>query len=108
MATQSDVRSILGLPSAPPPSAPKPAPRLKKAKRPDGITRELYALIGDNAPTLALARPVMKERWKKTPRVAGWSRKEFKNEARKDDLRLRHWVKNGVEETGLSCSAFLP
>lgn len=51
-----DVRSILSLP----PSAPLPTPsssrKVPVPRKPDGITRELYALIGDNAPSLADAQ----------------------------------------------------
>ncbi|WRT70798.1 uncharacterized protein IL334_007797 [Kwoniella shivajii] len=51
--TSSDVRAILNLPQAGP-----SAPTQRKATRqkPDGISRELYALIGDNAPSLAEAQ----------------------------------------------------
>lgn len=112
MATSSDVRAIMGIPAAPPPGekgAAAPAKsrhasssKLKKAKRPDGITRELYALIGDNAPTLSLARPVMKERWKKTPKIIGWEKREFLNKARSDSLKLKHWIKKDQPaDTGL-------
>lgn len=50
--TSQDVRSILNLPQAGP-SAPAPKKLAKVARKPDGISRELYALIGDNAPSLA-------------------------------------------------------
>lgn len=57
--SSSDVRSILDLPSrevnASSSSAQQSAQRrsVNTAKKPDGISRELYALIGDNAPFLA-------------------------------------------------------
>lgn len=51
--TSQDVRSILNLPQAGPSSAPAPKKLAKVARKPDGISRELYALIGDNAPSLA-------------------------------------------------------
>ncbi|WVF67783.1 hypothetical protein IAT40_002544 [Kwoniella sp. CBS 6097] len=54
--TSQDVRSILNLPQAgPSTSAPKKLSSAA-ARKPDGITRELYALIGDNAPSLAQAQ----------------------------------------------------
>jgi len=52
--SSSDVRSILNLPHAPGPSQSSQQTRKANVlKRPDGISRELYALIGDNAPSLA-------------------------------------------------------
>lgn len=51
-----DVRSILSLPlSAPLPTLPN-SRKIPVPRKPDGITRELYALIGDNAPSLADAQ----------------------------------------------------
>jgi len=50
--SSSDVRSILDLPQASS-SNNIPTRKLAALKRPDGISRELYALIGDNAPSLA-------------------------------------------------------
>jgi DNA methyltransferase 1-associated protein 1 len=57
--SSSDVRSILDLPSrqdhASSSTSQQDPPRraVSTAKKPDGISRELYALIGDNAPFLA-------------------------------------------------------
>jgi len=57
--SSTDVRSILDLPPRDDPASTssaqqhtlrRPTPAVKK---PDGISRELYALIGDNAPFLA-------------------------------------------------------
>ncbi|KAK8850634.1 hypothetical protein IAR55_004553 [Kwoniella newhampshirensis] len=48
--SSQDVRSILNLPQAGPSQGKRALPAVKK---PDGISRELYALIGDNAPSLA-------------------------------------------------------
>lgn len=59
--TSSDVRAILNLPlSRPSPATSSTAPSNRKSsthtRKPDGISRELYALIGDNAPSLAQAQ----------------------------------------------------
>jgi len=54
--TSNDVRSILNLPQSGPSTAPSIKKSLTKAKKPDGISRELYALIGNNAPSLAEAQ----------------------------------------------------
>ncbi|KAL8283658.1 hypothetical protein RQP46_005453 [Phenoliferia psychrophenolica] len=120
--TSRDVRDILELGSAPgaptglalqPPRRTGGGPPGPPVKRPDGITRELYALIGDNAPSLALAqsaKPKFKERVKR-PGASGvkWQWIPFTNPARGDatpgdegdrerdarkKLRLRHWVRD--------------
>ncbi|KAL0249704.1 SWR1-complex protein 4 [Cryptococcus tetragattii IND107] len=93
-----DVRSILSLPpSAPIPTLPSsrkiPAPR-----KPDGITRELYALIGDNAPSLADAQASLAAvKYREKPAMKGkkvhWEWTEFTPAARSDNpVRLRHWA----------------
>ncbi|KAG1752622.1 uncharacterized protein EDB91DRAFT_1103565 [Suillus paluster] len=64
----SDIRSALSLPSSstPVPST-TPAPRKSQGqvtKKPEGISRELYALIGPSAPSLVahLAKPRLKQK----------------------------------------------
>ncbi|POY71414.1 hypothetical protein BMF94_5726 [Rhodotorula taiwanensis] len=127
MATSRDVRDIMQLGPAPSAASSssllQPAPSNRRgggppgppAKRLDGITRELYALMGDNQPALALAQPVkpkFKERAKAVRRSAHWSRVGFTNPARgaeagmtaaaaadaetqaRRKLVLKHWVKD--------------
>jgi DNA methyltransferase 1-associated protein 1 len=55
--TSKDVRDILSLPDNAV-AGPSAAQHRRPAKkdRPEGISRELFALIGDNAPSLAQAR----------------------------------------------------
>ncbi|CAL1700231.1 unnamed protein product [Somion occarium] len=103
-ASAADVRSILSLPS---PSTPGPSqPKAKvlgtseRARKPEGISRELYSLIGPSAPTLAaqLAKPRLKQK----PNLGGggrvkWEWQTFKNAGRTDDLRLSHWAKTGTD-----------
>jgi DNA methyltransferase 1-associated protein 1 len=82
MGTSSDVRAILDLPQqAIASSSSSQLPQQRKAastsRKPDGITRELYALIGDNAPFLAEAQATInttkyRERPKTKPRHAKW------------------------------------
>jgi DNA methyltransferase 1-associated protein 1 len=50
------VRSILNLPKAGQSSGSGSRKSAAAARKPDGISRELYALIGDNAPSLAEAQ----------------------------------------------------
>lgn len=107
--TSNDVRDILSLPerqrnpsgasssrkqrsSKPPPTA---APKPTKPKY-DGMTRELFALLGDNAPSLAMSqaagssfRPKFKRRTGKAKR---WEWTPFRNPARQDRLVLHHWA----------------
>ncbi|KAM0793439.1 hypothetical protein ACM66B_000884 [Microbotryomycetes sp. NB124-2] len=96
-------RSTSGRPSGP--------PQFDEKKRPTGIARELYALIGDNAPSLALAppsKPKFKDRIKRSGAQIHWRLSSFTNpsrgagepetddklaEARKK-LELRHWVRD--------------
>jgi DNA methyltransferase 1-associated protein 1 len=66
-ATAADLRGILALPenAAPGPSQSKKA----STKKPEGIPRELYALIGPSAPTM-VAQPA-KPRFKQKPNLGG-------------------------------------
>lgn len=62
----ADVRSALSIheaPSTPGPSQPKKSSG-PSTKKPEGISRELYSLIGPSAPTLAaqLAKPRLKQK----------------------------------------------
>lgn len=61
MASSSDVRAILSLPPAASSSTslqPPPRKLVHPTKKPDGISRELYALMGDNAPSLISAQSI--------------------------------------------------
>jgi DNA methyltransferase 1-associated protein 1 len=65
-ATAADVRSILSIPE--PSSTPGPSqlkkPTAPSTRKPEGISRELYSLIGPSAPSLAaqLAKPRLKQK----------------------------------------------
>ncbi|KAL5487600.1 SWC4 [Sanghuangporus weigelae] len=113
-ASAADVRSILSIPG--PSGSPTPGGlatpggsnttalttssstlKARKAK-PDGISRELFALIGTSVPTLnaQLAKPKFKPKPKNLSgggKAQRWEWREFTNPARKDNLRLGHWVK---------------
>ncbi|PPQ77717.1 hypothetical protein CVT25_011152 [Psilocybe cyanescens] len=95
----ADIRSALSIPDVNATAGPS---QLKKqgpqnTRKPEGISRELYSLIGPSAPSLAaqLAKPRLKQK----PNFGGastktkWELRPFKNGARQDDLELRHWEK---------------
>lgn len=88
----------------PKPKAPKPPPIVRK--KPEGMHRELFALLNtcdSDAPLLPTdyGLPVHNE-YKQTKANLGlkqprkWKLKEFTNSARKDSLILRHWERQDV------------
>ncbi|PPR04040.1 hypothetical protein CVT24_010615 [Panaeolus cyanescens] len=98
-ASAADIRSALQLPDHSQeqgPSQPKKQPA-SGTRKPEGIPRELYALIGPQAPTLAAQ--LSKPRFKAKPKLGSvsakskWEWKTFKNGARNDGLMLGHWEK---------------
>lgn len=108
-----DAKDILGLPKAPPSSASlekdnkSHRPHKESHRKPDGISRELYALTGGVPPPLmpSVDGSLLKGRSKsvneKDEKVT-WQWLPFANSARKDNLQLFHWVRvvNGVPPTG--------
>ncbi|KAF8238854.1 hypothetical protein L208DRAFT_1421112 [Tricholoma matsutake] len=96
-ASASDVRSILSLPepSSTPGQSQSKKPVVSSTRKPEGISRELYSLIGPSAPSLAaqFAKPRLKQK----PNFGGgakvkWELRPFRNPARQDSLQLKHWV----------------
>ncbi|KAL5000750.1 SWR1-complex protein 4 [Aspergillus recurvatus] len=79
----ADVRDMLDLPAE---GQPRPHKKQKVVeKRPEGITRELFALLGERAPPIA----INENRYKGRPK---WQTKaRVRPCARSDDLVLRHW-----------------
>ena len=64
-ASAADIRSALSIPetnfSAGPSQTKKPVP--SNTRKPEGISRELYSLIGPSAPSLAqLVKPRLKQK----------------------------------------------
>ena len=129
MTTGSDVRDILSLPqqqslqgqsssqavsSSSQTHHSQANQRRKKKQKMDGISRELYALLGDNTPSLTFsqaglggedganslnAKGKFMPKFKRKPqRVQGWRLAPFRNPARGDDLTLRHWIPSSDEE----------
>ncbi|KAJ5666063.1 uncharacterized protein N7477_008511 [Penicillium maclennaniae] len=91
MAAAADVRDMLDLPAE---GQPRPHKKQKVVeKRPEGITRELYALLGERAPPIAINENKYKGRpkWMNKLRVRPWRMTPFTNGARSDGLVLNHW-----------------
>ncbi|KAK6349030.1 swr complex subunit [Orbilia blumenaviensis] len=101
--TVTDVRDVLGIdPGALEPRQPPLKKQRTVEKRPDGITRELYALLGENAPPVAVVEHRFKDKPKFLGSVAPWREQTFKNPARKDGLELKHWVRqSSLQEGGM-------
>jgi len=99
----SDIRDILGLPTAAKSEGgeAKPRDKVKKEaplKKPDGVSREVWLLQSGSreelAPPLIPTHNVGLKQKRKTSSVkVSWQWKPFSNSARKDGLQLKHWVK---------------
>ncbi|CAJ2631884.1 unnamed protein product [Trifolium pratense] len=97
-----DAKDILGLHKTSFPSSieKKSRPPKESQRKPDGISREVYALTGGMPPLMpSIDASQLK---KKHNEKVTWQWLPFTNSARKDDLHLYHWVRivNGVLPTG--------
>ncbi|KAG5514105.1 hypothetical protein RHGRI_035492 [Rhododendron griersonianum] len=100
-----DAKDILGLPKTPLPlpQEKKSRPQKDSQRKPDGISREVYALTGGLAPLMpAIDIAQLKRRIQSENEKITWQWLPFTNSARKDTLQLYHWVRvvNGVPPTG--------
>ncbi|AOA63077.1 SWR1-complex protein 4 [Komagataella phaffii CBS 7435] len=71
-----------------------------KKKKQTAMSRELFNLIGQNTPPLAVEKTVkFKEKLNVNNKPTPWSYVEFSNDAResKDGLKLHHWIKGSSE-----------
>ncbi|KAF8945597.1 swr complex subunit [Haplosporangium gracile] len=92
MATGNDVREIFQL------KASDQVRRVQKTERkPDGISRELYGLIGNNVSTVAFNNPTYKPKLNVSKKAVNWTWRPFVNPSRDDDLILRHWEKTRTD-----------
>ncbi|KAF6262037.1 hypothetical protein COO60DRAFT_1625111 [Scenedesmus sp. NREL 46B-D3] len=106
----ADVKDILGVPRATQgDAAATPAQKAKpeRMKRPEGMSREAFALLGGSNPVIPshlldglkkkdkLAKPKAS-----TKGTVIYRYKQFKNQARDDGLELRHWVKGYKDANG--------
>lgn len=100
----ADAKDILGLPKVAVHGVDKrPKPFKETPKKPDGVSREVYALTGG----LPLVMPALdisnlKKRPSSDSDKISWQWLPFTSSARRDNLELYHWVKvvNGVRPTG--------
>ncbi|XAR58358.1 hypothetical protein NMG60_11013730 [Bertholletia excelsa] len=100
-----DAKDILGLPKTPLPlpQEKKTRPPKESQRKPDGISREVYALTGGLAPLMpSIDVSQLKRRSQSENEKITWQWRSFTNSARKDNLQLCHWVPvvNGVPPTG--------
>ncbi|KAG0284974.1 swr complex subunit [Linnemannia gamsii] len=92
MATGNDVREIFQL------KASDQVKRVHKTERkPDGISRELYGLIGNNVSTVAFNNPTYKPKLNVSKKAVNWTWRPFVNPSRDDDLILHHWEKTRTD-----------
>ncbi|XP_041022152.1 SWR1-complex protein 4 isoform X2 [Juglans microcarpa x Juglans regia] len=97
-----DAKDILGLPKNSVTQEKKSRPQKDSQRKPDGISREVYALTGGLAPLIpAIEASQLKKRPPSDEKIT-WQWLPFTNSARKDNLHLYHWVRivNGVPPTG--------
>ncbi|KAL2801453.1 hypothetical protein BJX66DRAFT_12387 [Aspergillus keveii] len=97
----ADVRDMLNLPAE---GQPRPHKKQKVVeKRPEGITRELFALLGERAPPIAVNENRYKGRpkWLTKARAKSWRMTPFTNGARSDDLVLSHWKREPTPEDSM-------
>ncbi|XP_048435334.1 SWR1-complex protein 4 isoform X5 [Pyrus x bretschneideri] len=105
-----DAKDILGLPkSTHPASQEKNASQEKKSRplkesqrKPDGISREVYALTGGVPPLMPAVEPLQLKKRPPTDEKITWQWLPFTSSTRKDNLQLYHWVivVNGIPPTG--------
>ncbi|EPS72277.1 hypothetical protein M569_02481, partial [Genlisea aurea] len=99
-----DAKDILGLPkNTLPIQEKKSRPSRESQRKPDGVSREVYALTGGLPPLMPAVDPSqLKRKTQAENEKITWQWLPFSNSARKDDLQLYHWVRvvNGVPPTG--------
>ncbi|KAJ7524465.1 hypothetical protein O6H91_17G007100 [Diphasiastrum complanatum] len=107
----ADAKDILGLPKGGLPGGPLAAAdkrssrTLKEAptKKPDGVSREVYALTGGVPPLMPTLEPsALKRRNVSQSKKVSWRWLPFTTSARTDNLQLYHWVRteDGVAPLG--------
>jgi len=87
-----DASDILGLPRDGQVAAPAPKIKPAMTKKPDGVSREVFALTAGMPCVVPTAATAYKER-RKLGKAVQWRWKDFGNAARSDDYRFHHWAK---------------
>ncbi|XP_077240446.1 myb-like transcription factor family protein [Tasmannia lanceolata] len=100
-----DAKDILGLPKSvfPPAQEKKPRSHKDSQRKPDGVSREVYALTGGLPPLMpSLDISHLKRRPPSDKQKISWQWLPFTSSARTDNLQLYHWARvvNGVPPTG--------
>ncbi|RZB49132.1 SWR1-complex protein 4 isoform E [Glycine soja] len=98
-----DAKDILGLPKNSFPTLEKKSrPPKESQRKPDGISREVYALTGGLAPLMPATEASQLKKKPPPLEKITWQWLPFTSSARKDNLHLYHWVRvvNGVPPTG--------
>ncbi|WCJ22358.1 SWR1-complex protein 4 [Euphorbia peplus] len=99
-----DAKDILGIPKTPLSltQEKKSQPKKDSQRKPDGISREVYALTGGLAPLMPSIDTSQLKKRPPTDEKITWQWLPFTNSARNDSLQLFHWVRvvNGVPPTG--------
>ncbi|KTW26747.1 hypothetical protein T552_02751 [Pneumocystis carinii B80] len=97
--TSSDIRDVFNLQEM---GISKPVSRVKpkthSEKKSEFITRELYSLLGENTPPIAILQNKFKNRPKLRQKAVSWVWTSFVNGARKDGHLFSHWVRAGDSE----------
>ncbi|OVA16725.1 SANT/Myb domain [Macleaya cordata] len=99
-----DAKDILGLPKTPfsANQEKKSRPQKDSQRKPDGVSREVYALTGGLAPLMPTFDPShLKRKSQSDKEKITWQWLPFTSSARTDNLQLYHWVRvvNGVPPT---------
>ncbi|XP_062144639.1 SWR1-complex protein 4 isoform X1 [Alnus glutinosa] len=97
-----DAKDILGLPKNSLPQEKKSRPQKDSQRKPDGISREVYALTGGLAPLMPATDASQLKKRPPTDEKITWQWLPFTSSARKDNLQLYHWARvvNAVPPTG--------
>ncbi|XP_078429620.1 myb-like transcription factor family protein isoform X2 [Wolffia australiana] len=102
-----DAKDILGLPKNPMPGGPlekRPRPPKESQRKPDGVSREVYALTGGMPPPLmpGIDLSLLKKKQQPSDEKITWQWLPFSSSARSDNLQLYHWVRivNEVTPSG--------
>lgn len=98
-----DAKDILGLPKTAASQEKRSRSHTTSHRKPDGVSREVYALTGGLAPLIpSLDVSNLKKRPPSDKEKITWQWLPFTSSARTDNLQLYHWVRvvNGVPPTG--------